>query len=376
MEHLEWLCVCAASTALSEDMNLSYAGAALGSQWAGLPTEEWTLLLVEVTCHVQGKDWARVVKACGGGGDGRRRGKGWPAPAEHQTYNLEGLAPGLRKGIATRRGPMPVQEAKPNEDTKRIADEGNCMEVPEEGQEDTLVESAEAVLAEDVCRLAKGSVAYPNAAAEGNVELGTLFGEVNRRALDEVMVAEAEEPLLDRTHDLRGLRLRALEAKVEELGDIFGKALPSVLDAMPALLCSGMAPAFDRLEGLEAAVKALRCQQSEKVGTAQPGGPKETRVLNHAAQAFVPERLLAGADDPLMHFAIDLGQTFGLPAEGCAAFQDRAEDARAQGMTLGDFAAYWQDRFDGSPTDGALYMDLMSRHLEVEMEQSGRGTNA
>ena len=161
----------------------------------------------------------------GGGGDGRRRGKGWPAPAEHQTYNLEGLAPGLRKGIATRRGPMPVQEAKPNEDTKRIADEGNCMEVPEEGQEDTLVESAEAVLAEDVCRLAKGSVAYPNAAAEGNVELGTLFGEVNRRALDEVMVAEAEEPLLDRTHDLRGLRLRALEAKVEELGDIFGKAL-------------------------------------------------------------------------------------------------------------------------------------------------------
>ena len=40
----------------------------LGSQWAGLPTEEWTLLLVEVTCHVQGKDWARVVKACGWGG--------------------------------------------------------------------------------------------------------------------------------------------------------------------------------------------------------------------------------------------------------------------------------------------------------------------
>ena len=70
-EHLEWLCVCAASTALSEDTSLSYAGAALGSQWAGLPTEEWTLLLVEVTCHVQGKDWARVVKACGWGGGGR-----------------------------------------------------------------------------------------------------------------------------------------------------------------------------------------------------------------------------------------------------------------------------------------------------------------
>ena len=111
-------------------------------------------------------------------------------PSRAPDVQLGGLAPGLRKGIATRRGPMPVQEAKPNEDTKRIADEGNCMEVPEEGQEDTLVESAEAVLAEDVCRLAKGSVAYPNAAAEGSVELGTLFGEVNRRALDEVMVAK------------------------------------------------------------------------------------------------------------------------------------------------------------------------------------------